>query len=190
MIAKSVRAWSTWRRVNWSVMPHPARRHERRSHLQVQVRNGNACLEWLPIAFPFAEGPRVRIRLPPARSLVRTGLSGPDPIDDPGHFTNVSAIWTFRLPHCGAWPLRLDGENRLKRPAEIAPMDRRRASRNDIVVNASGCAGPAVCHCHPCLLPSACSQSSRADEHARHHGVGKRVEMAGDGVRRAERPSA
>ena len=32
------------------------RRHERRSHLQVQVRNGNACLEWLPIAFPFAEG--------------------------------------------------------------------------------------------------------------------------------------
>src|SRR6202049_5061196 len=34
------------------------RRHERRSHLQVQVRNGNACLEWLPIAFPFAEGPR------------------------------------------------------------------------------------------------------------------------------------
>src|SRR6202035_748193 len=45
------------------------RQHERRSHLQVQVRNGNACLEWLPIAFPFAEGPRVRIRLPPARSL-------------------------------------------------------------------------------------------------------------------------
>jgi hypothetical protein len=38
------------------------RRHERRSHLQVQVRKGNACLEWLPIAFPFAEGPRVRIR--------------------------------------------------------------------------------------------------------------------------------
>jgi hypothetical protein len=32
------------------------RRHERRRHLQVQVRNGNACLEWLPIAFPFAEG--------------------------------------------------------------------------------------------------------------------------------------
>jgi hypothetical protein len=26
-----------------------------------RVRNGNACLEWLPIAFPFAEGPRVRI---------------------------------------------------------------------------------------------------------------------------------
>ena len=44
------------------------RRHERRSHLQVQVRNGNACLEWLPIAFPFAEGPRVRIRLPPPKS--------------------------------------------------------------------------------------------------------------------------
>ena len=45
------------------------RRHERRSDLQVQVRNGNACLEWLPIAFPFAERPRVRIRLPPAASL-------------------------------------------------------------------------------------------------------------------------
>jgi len=44
------------------------RRHERRSHLQVQARDGNACLEWLPIAFPFAEGPRVRIRLPPAVS--------------------------------------------------------------------------------------------------------------------------
>jgi hypothetical protein len=44
------------------------RRHERRSHLQVQVRNGNACLEWLPTALPFAEGPRVRIRLPPAVS--------------------------------------------------------------------------------------------------------------------------
>ena len=44
------------------------RRHERRSHLQVQVRNGNACLEWLPTAFPFAEGPRVRVRLPPAVS--------------------------------------------------------------------------------------------------------------------------
>jgi hypothetical protein len=47
------------------------RRHERRSHLRVQVRNGNACLEWLPIAFPFVEGPRVRIRLPPAESLHR-----------------------------------------------------------------------------------------------------------------------
>jgi hypothetical protein len=45
------------------------RRHERRSHLQVQVRNGNACLKWLPIAFPFVEGPRVRIRLPPPANL-------------------------------------------------------------------------------------------------------------------------
>src|SRR5258705_9905935 len=27
------------------------RRHERRSPLQVQARNGNACLEWLPTAF-------------------------------------------------------------------------------------------------------------------------------------------
>jgi hypothetical protein len=50
------------------------RRHEGRSHLQVQARNGNACLERLPIAFPFAEGPRVRIRLPPANSP----LSGPE----------------------------------------------------------------------------------------------------------------
>src|SRR5207249_3266596 len=49
------------------------RRHERRSHLQVQVRNGNACREWLPTGFPFAEGPRVRIRLPPAES--RANLS-------------------------------------------------------------------------------------------------------------------
>ena len=47
------------------------RRHERRSHLQVQVRNGNACLEWLSIAFPFVEGPRVRIRLSPATSLAQ-----------------------------------------------------------------------------------------------------------------------
>jgi adenylate cyclase len=36
------------------------------------ARDSNACLEWLPIAFPFAEGPRVRIRLPPARSLLQT----------------------------------------------------------------------------------------------------------------------
>ena len=49
------------------------RRHEGRSHLQVQARDGNACLEWLPIAFPFAEGPRVRIRLPPAVSQQQTG---------------------------------------------------------------------------------------------------------------------
>jgi hypothetical protein len=44
------------------------RPHEGRSHLQVQARDGNACLEWLPITFPFAEGPRVRIRLPPGES--------------------------------------------------------------------------------------------------------------------------
>jgi hypothetical protein len=55
------------------------RRHERRSRLQVQVRNGNACLEWLPTAFPFAEGPRVRIRLPPAASLLRTAGEGARP---------------------------------------------------------------------------------------------------------------
>ena len=47
------------------------RRHERRSHLQVQV-----CLEWLPIAFAFAEGPRVRIRLPPASESVSPENSG------------------------------------------------------------------------------------------------------------------
>ena len=35
------------------------------THLQVQVRDGDACLEWHPIGFPFAVGPRVRIRLPP-----------------------------------------------------------------------------------------------------------------------------
>ena len=45
---------------------------EGRSHLQVQAGDGNACLEWLPIAFPFAEGPRVRIRLPPAASQLQT----------------------------------------------------------------------------------------------------------------------
>ena len=43
-------------------------RHERRSHLQVQVRDGDACLEWFPIASPFAVGPRVRIRFPPPKS--------------------------------------------------------------------------------------------------------------------------
>jgi hypothetical protein len=55
-----------------------SRRHESRSYLQVQVRNGNACLEWLTTAFPFAEGPRVRIRLPPAASQRRTPF-GPKP---------------------------------------------------------------------------------------------------------------
>ena len=42
------------------------RRYERRSPLQVQVRGGDACLEWFPIAIPFAVGPMFRIRLPPA----------------------------------------------------------------------------------------------------------------------------
>jgi hypothetical protein len=55
------------------------RRHERRSHLQVQVRDGNACLDWLPTTFPFAEGPRVRIRLPPAASPLRTAGEGARP---------------------------------------------------------------------------------------------------------------
>jgi hypothetical protein len=45
-------------------------------------RTGNACLEWLPTAFPFAEGPRVRIRLPPPGSLRTIGSASgwpPDP---------------------------------------------------------------------------------------------------------------
>ena len=48
------------------------RRHERRRHLQVQVRDGDAYLERLPVGFPFAVGPRVRIRLPPGKSPLRT----------------------------------------------------------------------------------------------------------------------
>ena len=48
------------------------RRYERRSPLQVQVRGGDACLEWFPIAFLFVVGPRVRILLPPAQSQRRT----------------------------------------------------------------------------------------------------------------------
>src|SRR6516225_8915659 len=48
------------------------RRHERQSHLQVQVRDGDAYLERLPVGFPFAVGPRVRIRLPPGKSPLRT----------------------------------------------------------------------------------------------------------------------
>src|SRR5580704_9780439 len=55
-------------------------RHQRRSHLQVQVRNGNACLAWLPIAFSFAEGPRVRIDLPPAKSRPRTSRAKSNPL--------------------------------------------------------------------------------------------------------------
>src|SRR6516164_5351205 len=58
---------------------------KRRSHLQVQVRDGDACLEWLRIGFPFAVGPRVRIRLPPA-------ASHPNPIaatDWPGDLSSL-----------------------------------------------------------------------------------------------------
>ena len=56
------------------------RRHERRSHLQVQARDGNACLEWLPIAFPLGVGPRIRIRLPPGKSQANfpTALTRPN----------------------------------------------------------------------------------------------------------------
>src|SRR5215813_12471760 len=39
---------------------------------RLRPRDGNACLKWLPLAFPFAEGPRVRIRFPPAKSPLRT----------------------------------------------------------------------------------------------------------------------
>src|SRR6516164_5458660 len=54
---------------------------KRRSHLQVQVRDGDACLEWLRIGFPFAVGPRVGARFwravktaapAPLRSRVRS----------------------------------------------------------------------------------------------------------------------
>ena len=44
------------------------RRHDSRRHLQVEARGSNACMRWLLIAFPFPEGPRVRIHLPPAES--------------------------------------------------------------------------------------------------------------------------
>src|SRR6516162_2168601 len=47
------------------------RRHEGRSHLQ--VRDGGACLEWFPIAIPFAVGPMVRIRLPPPERHTNPG---------------------------------------------------------------------------------------------------------------------
>jgi hypothetical protein len=62
------------------------RRHERRSHLQVQARDGNACLEWFAIAFPFAEGPRVRIRLAPAKSLRTIGSAVWEPGTGQGPF--------------------------------------------------------------------------------------------------------
>jgi hypothetical protein len=42
-----------------------------------QVRDGDACMEWLPIAFPFTAGPRVRIRLPPAESPRLVGFCPP-----------------------------------------------------------------------------------------------------------------
>src|SRR6516225_3976229 len=53
---------------------------KRRSHLQVQVRDGDACLEWLRIGFPFAVGPRVRIRLPPAVSQANFRIAGLPPL--------------------------------------------------------------------------------------------------------------
>src|SRR6516165_7211222 len=69
------------------------RGHERQSHFQVQVRDCNASLERLPIACPFAEGPRVRIRLPPAQSQRRTrGISVA-----PGHLPTVWYEFSARL---------------------------------------------------------------------------------------------
>ena len=67
------------------------RLHERRSHLQVQVRDGDACLEWLPIAFPFTTGPRVRIRLPPGERCY--GAGGED-----GNFVAYINRWSARCP--------------------------------------------------------------------------------------------
>jgi hypothetical protein len=52
------------------------RRHERRSHLQVQVRNGNACLEWLPISFPFVEGGTASSNPPSSTGESATNCSG------------------------------------------------------------------------------------------------------------------
>jgi hypothetical protein len=69
------------------------RRHERRSHLQVQVRNGNACLEWLPTAFPLAEtgvthvsgtichlclGPLTVLTVPSGSRSLAAPVDGPD----------------------------------------------------------------------------------------------------------------
>jgi hypothetical protein len=57
------------------------RRHEKRG--QLQVVSETAMIAWspLPVAVPFAVGPRVRIRLPPALSQRRTGpaASATDP---------------------------------------------------------------------------------------------------------------
>ena len=52
------------------------RRHDSRRHLQVEARGSNACMRWLLIAFPFPEGPRVRIHLPPAESPRTIGSAG------------------------------------------------------------------------------------------------------------------
>ena len=51
-------------------------RHERRSHSQVQARDGNASLEWLLMTFPFVEGLAVRIRFPPAESHANSRSQG------------------------------------------------------------------------------------------------------------------
>ena len=48
-----------------------------------------------PMAVPFAAGPMVRIRFPPAESPVRTSLSGANPIDGVADFAN--AISPFRI---------------------------------------------------------------------------------------------
>jgi len=74
------------------------RGHERQSHFQVQVRDCNACLERLPIACPFAEGPRVPIRLAPAPSQQRTVRQTPG--------VRADSRWTE-----GSNPLRSSAES-------------------------------------------------------------------------------
>jgi hypothetical protein len=58
------------------------RRHERRSHPRVQVEPAMLAWSGCPQPFPFAEVPRVRIRLPPPGSLRTIGSASgwpPDP---------------------------------------------------------------------------------------------------------------
>ena len=67
------------------------RRHERRSHLQVQARDGNACLERHPIAFPFAEGPGFV-------DFLRTELDRVGPAHQICAVTSFLALWRSNSP--------------------------------------------------------------------------------------------
>jgi hypothetical protein len=60
------------------------RRHDSQRHPQVETRDSDVCMEWLLIAFPFPEGPRVRIRFPPAVSLQTFGPWAPPRMRDVG----------------------------------------------------------------------------------------------------------